>query len=1031
MSFTDLFIKRPVVATVVNLIILIAGYQAIRNINVRQYPRSDLSVITVTTVYYGADADLVRGFLTTPLEQSIASADGIDYMESQSQQGTSTISVHLKLNYDPNAALAQIQTKVEQVRNQLPPASQLPVLQITSTDNQFASMYLSFFSKDLGRNQITDYLTRVVQPKLSAINGVQSAQILGARTFAMRVWMKSDRMASLNVSPTDIQTALQNNNYLAGVGQTKGSMVAINLVTNTNLQTAEEFKQLVIKQQNGAIVRLRDVADIDLGAEDYNSDVRFSGSVATFMGVFVLPTANTLDVIKRVRLALPDIERELPTGMQMAIPYDSTLYIQSAIDDVIRTLTETILIVIIVIFLFMGSFRSVLIPIVAIPLSLVGAFFLMMLFGFTLNLLTLLAIVLAVGLVVDDAIVVVENVERHLQEGMKPFDAAIKGARELFGPIIAMTISLATVYAPIGLQGGLSGSLFREFAFTLSGAVAISGIVALTLSPMMASKLLKQGMAERGLAGWITRRFDTLRSSYAKTLTWSLGYWPVICIMAFLIICLAIPFYLMSAKEPAPREDQGIIFGIVQTPPNATIEQNMLFSAQMNDIYQSFPETAQTFQVTLATQGFSGMVAKPWNQRNRTMEQVLVDVNHQLARIPGVQIFATTPSPLPGGSNFPVEMVISSTAEPREMNEFAQQLVGAAFKSGKFVFADSDLKYDLPEANIVFDRDKVASMGLNLQQVGGDLATLLGGGYTNYFSIQGRSYKVIPQVKRVDRLTTDDLKNLYVTGPNGQPIQLSTFANIETTVQPRSLNRFQQLNSAKIQGLPNKFAGATTDDALKVLEQEAAKILPKGYTIDYTGESRQLRKEGDSFLTTLGLAAILIYLVLAAQFESFRDPLIILMGSVPLGLTGALAVTFLGKTTINAYSYVGLVTLVGFVCKNGILIVEFANRLQEEGSSKFEAIIEAAATRLRPILMTSVATVAGHTPLILAQGPGAGARNSIGWVLVTGMVIGTCLTLFVLPAVYLLIAKNHTKDRERQGDYSAMPEKRKLHPALA
>jgi multidrug efflux pump len=1031
MSFTDLFIKRPVVATVVNLIIFIAGYQAIRSINVRQYPRSDLSVITVTTLYYGADSDLVRGFLTTPLEQSIASADGIDYMESASTQGTSTINVHLKLNYDPNAALAQIQTKVEQVRNQLPPAAQLPTLQITSTDNQFASMYLSFFSNDLGRNQITDYLTRVVQPKLSAISGVQSAQILGARTFAMRIWLKPDRMTSLNVSPTDIQNSLQNNNYLAGVGQTKGSMVATNLVTNTNLQTAEEFKQLVIKQQNGAIVRLRDVADVDLGAEDYDSDVRFSGSVATFMGIFVLPTANTLDVIKRVRAALPDIERELPTGMSMAIPYDSTLYIQSAIDDVVRTLTETILIVIIVIFLFMGSFRSVLIPIVAIPLSLVGAFFLMMLFGFTLNLLTLLAIVLAVGLVVDDAIVVVENVERHLQEGMKPFDAAIRGARELFGPIIAMTISLATVYAPIGLQGGLSGSLFREFAFTLSGAVAISGVVALTLSPMMASKLLKQGMTERGLAGWITRRFDGLRTSYANTLTWSLGYWPVTCIMALLIISLAVPFYLMSAKEPAPREDQGVIFGIVQTPPNATLEQNMLFTQQMNDIYKSFPETAQTFQITLATQGFSGMVAKPWSQRERTLEQVLVDVNHKLSRIPGVQIFATTPSPLPGGTNFPVDLVISSTAEPREINEIAQQLVGAAFKSGKFVFADSDLKYDLPEANIVFDRDKVASMGLNLQQVGGDLATLLGGGYTNYFSIQGRSYKVIPQVKRINRLTTDDLKNLYVTGPNGQPIQLSTFATIQTTVQPRSLNRFQQLNSATIQGLPNKFAGATTDDALKVLEQEAAKILPKGYTIDYTGESRQLRKEGDSFLTTLALAAILIYLVLAAQFESFRDPLIILMGSVPLGLTGALAVTFLGKTTINAYSYVGLVTLVGLVCKNGILIVEFANKLQEGGRDKFHAIIEAAATRLRPILMTSVATVAGHTPLILAQGPGAGARNSIGWVLVTGMIIGTCLTLFVLPAVYLLIAKDHTRDRQRHGDFSKMPEERKLHPALA
>ncbi len=1031
MSFTDLFIKRPVVATVVNLIILIAGYEAIRNINVRQYPRSDLSVITVTTTYYGADADLVRGFLTTPLEQSIASADGIDYMDSLSSQSTSTIEVHLKLNFDPNAALAQIQTKVEQVRNQLPPASQLPILQITSTDNQFASMYLSFFSHDLDRNQITDYLTRVVQPKLSAISGVQSAQILGARVFAMRIWMKTDRMASLNVSPQDIQNALQNNNYLAGVGQTKGSMVAINLVTNTNLETADEFKQLVIKQQNGAIIRLRDVADVDLGAEDYNTDVRFSGSVATFMGIFVLPTANTLDVIKRVREALPAIGRELPTGMEMAIPYDSTVYIQSAIDDVVRTLTETILIVIIVIYLFMGSIRSVLIPIVAIPLSLVGAFFLMLLFGFTLNLLTLLAIVLAVGLVVDDAIVVVENVERHLQEGMKPVDAAIRGARELVGPIVAMTISLATVYAPIGLQGGLSGSLFREFAFTLSGAVAISGIVALTLSPMMCSKLLKQGMAERGFAGWITRRFDSLRRGYGKTLTWSLGYWQVICVMAFLFICLAVPFYMFSSKEPAPREDQGVIFGIVLTPPNATVEQNMLFTKQMDDIYKSFPECAQTFQITTATEGFSGMVAKPWNQRTRTMDEILVEVNHKLAQIPGVETFATTPSPLPGGANFPVQMVISSTAEPREIYEFAQELVQAAYQSGKFVYADTDLKFDLPEANIVFDRDKVGAMGLNLGQVGGDLATLLGGGYTNYFSIQGRSYKVIPQVKRVDRLTTDDLSKLYVTGPNGQPVQLSTFAKIDTTVQPRSLNRFQQLNCATIQGLPNKFAGATTDDALKVLEKKAAEILPKGYTIDYTGESRQLRKEGDTFLTTLALAGILIYLVLAAQFESFRDPLIILLGSVPLGLTGALAVTLLGRTTINAYSYVGLVTLVGLVCKNGILIVEFANKRQESGSDKFNAVIEAASTRLRPILMTSVATVAGHTPLILAHGPGAGARNSIGWVLVTGMIVGTFLTLFVLPAVYMLIAKNHNKDRGREGEPTGLLEERKLQPALA
>ena len=1013
---------------VVNFIILIAGYQAIRSLSVRQYPRSDFSVITVTTTYYGADADLVRGFITTPLEQSIASADGIDYMESESTQGTSTINVHLKLNYDPNAALAQVQTKANQVRNQLPPQSQLPVLQITSVDTQFASMYLSFYTKDLDRNQITDYLTRVVQPKLSAISGVQQAEILGARLFAMRIWMKPDRMTALNVSPTDVQNALQNNNYLAGVGQTKGAMVTVNLVTNTNLQSAEEFKQLVVKQKDSVVVRLRDVADVELGAQSYDSDVRFSGNVATFMGVFVLPTANTLDVIKRVRAALPDIEKELPTGMQMAIPYDSTKYIESAINDVVGTLIDTILIVIVVIFFFLGSFRSVLIPIVAIPLSLVGAFFLMLIFGFTLNLLTLLAIVLAVGLVVDDAIVVVENVERHLQQGMKPFDAAIKGARELFTPIIAMTISLATVYAPIGLQGGLTGSLFREFAFTLAGAVTISGVVALTLSPMMSSKLLKPGATERGLPRLITRVFDGVRETYRRVLTWSLGYWKVICIGAALFMLLMVPLWMFSESEAAPEEDQGVIFGIVQTPPNATLEQNMLFSLQMNDVYKSFPETDQTFQVTLPTQGFSGMVTKPWSERTRTTQQILGQVNKKLSQLPGVQIFATTPSPLPGGANFPVAFVISSIAEPREMWEFSQQLVQAAMKSGKFMFADSDLKYDLPQGTITFDRDKVASMGLNLSQMGGDLATLLGGGYTNYFSIQGRSYQVIPEVKRVHRLTTDDLTRLYVSGPNGQPIQLSTVARIENSTQPRSLNRFNQLNSATITGFPKQ---GTVDDALKVLEQEAAKILPKGYSIDYTGDSRQLRKEGSAFTTTLLLAFVLIYLVLAAQFESFRDPFIILLGSVPLGITGALIFSFVGLTTLNVYSQVGMVTLVGLVCKNGILIVEFANKLQESGVQKFEAIIGSATTRLRPILMTSCATIAGHTPLVFAHGPGAAARNSIGIMLVSGMFIGTTFTLFVVPSVYMLVAKDHTKDRQRRGEGPTEPEARKLEPALA
>ena len=1029
MNFTDIFIRRPVLAWVVNILIFVGGYQALHNLNVRQYPRSDISVIRVTTAYYGADADLVRGFITTPLEQSIASAEGIDYIASTSVLGTSTIAVHLKLNYDPNAAMTQVQTKVNQVRNQLPPASQLPVIQITSVDNQFASMYLSFYSKDLDRNQITDYLTRVVQPKLAAINGVQDAQILGARTFAMRIWLKSDRMAALNVSPTQIQNILQANNYLSAVGETKGSMTSINLVANTDLQSVEDFKQLAIKQSNGAIVRLRDVADVELGAQSYDSDVRFSGNTATFMGIFVLPTANALDVIKAVRAALPEIQKQLPSGMELDIPYDSTEYISSAIHDVTETLIETLCIVMIVIFLFMGSLRAVIVPILAIPVSLVGAILLMLIFGFTLNLLTLLAIVLAVGLVVDDAIVVVENVERHIQEGMTPLNAALKGARELFGPIIAMTITLAAVYAPIGIQGGLTGTLFREFAFTLAGAVAISGVVALTLSPMLSSQLLKPGLSERGLAGWITRRFDSLRRGYTRILSGLLSVYPVIIVFSVIMWPLILAFWAFSQHEDAPTEDQGVVFGIVQSAPDATLDQTMLFAREVNDIFKSFPETAQTFQVTpIPGPGFSGMVTKPWSQRTKTTKQLLGEVSQKMALIPGVRVIATVPPPLPGGSNYPVEMVVSSTAEPREMLEFSNQFLDAANKSGKFYFADSDLKYDQPQTRIVFDRDKVAAMGLNLQQVGGDLTTLLSSGYVNYFSIQGRSYQVIPQLKRVERLTPADLTNRYVSGPNGSQIQLSTFATLKREVQPETLNHFQQLNSFTISAVPR--GGVTVDDGLKVLEDEAAKILPRGYTIDYTGQSRQLRVEGSAFVATMILSVIVIYLVLAAQFESFRDPFIILVGSVPLGFVGALTICFIGLTSINIYSQVGLITLVGLISKNGILIVEFANKLQEQGRDKLHAIIEACGTRLRPILMTSVATVSGHFLLMFVTGPGAGARNSIGRVLVPGMIIGTFFTLFVVPAIYLFLAKNHSKDRERRGETPQAGE-RKLQPALA
>src|SRR5712671_2807978 len=1003
MKFTDLFIKRPVLSIVVSLVIVIAGLQSIRSLSVRQYPRSDIAVVQVSTLYVGANADLVRGFITTPLERVIASADGIDYLESSSGQGLSTITVHLKLNYDTNAALTQIQAKVAQVRNDLPPEAEAPIIELETADNQFASIYFGFSSTDLDPNQITDYLTRVVQPKLSAISGVQRADILGARTFAMRIWLKPDRMAAHGISASALREALARNNYLSALGRTKGSMVSVNLIANTDLRTPEEFRQLVVKEQHGVVVRLGDVADVVLGAEDYEQDIRFNGQSATFMGVWVLPTANSLEVIANVRAALPQIREQLPAGMTVGVPYDSTEYIHDAINEVLRTLTETLLIVVVVIFLFLGSFRSVLIPIVAIPISLVGAVFLMLVAGFTVNLLTLLAIVLSVGLVVDDAIVMVENVERHLQMGKTPFRAAEDAARELVGPIISMTITLAAVYAPIGIQGGLTGALFREFAFTLAGAVLVSGVVALTLSPMMASKLLRSGDAERGFAGWVNRRFERVRRLYERSLTGTLHYRPVVLTVWAIVAVLMIPFYMFTQRELAPAEDQGVVFGVIQASPNSTIDQTRLFTNQVYDVYHAFPESQSIFQITSPTGGFGGMVTKPWSERKKTAQQLLLESTGPLSKIAGIRVIPLTPPPLPGGGDFPVDFVIASPAEPQQLVDFAKQLVGKAFASGKFIYADSDLKFDQPQAEVVFDRDKLRSQGVDLSQAGQDLSTLLGGNYVNRFSIQGRSYKVIPQVKRVERLTPEQLSQVYVKGSNNQLVPLSTFASLNTTTQPRSLNKFQQLNAVRIQGvIPPPVP---LDQALTFLEDQAKQILPQGFTVDYAGESRQLRVEGSKFLGTFLLSGILIYLVLAAQFESFRDPFIILAGSVPLAISGALLFSFLGFTTLNIYSQVGLITLVGLVAKNGILIVQFANHLQETGMLKLDAIIEAAGTRLRPILMTTAATVVGHFPLVLATGPGAGARNSIGVMLVSGMIIGTVFTLLVVPSIYMLVAR--------------------------
>lgn len=1035
-AFTDLFIQRPVLAIVVNLLIVIAGIQAWNSLNIRQYPRSDNATVNISTVYVGASAELVRGFITTPLEQAIASADGIDYIESKSLQGFSMINARLKLNYEPTKALAEITAKVNQVRNELPAEAQVPAISIQSADSEFAAAYISFASDILSQAEITDYLIRVIQPRLAAVAGVQRAEVLGARTFAMRIWLKPDKMAALHISPSQVRQALAANNFLAAVGSTKGSLVQVNLTANTDLHSVEEFERLVIRQQGDAMVRLGDIADVTLGAEDYDTTVSYLGQTAVFMGIFPLPNANTIDVIKRVRTEIDAIARDLPTGLEVNLGYDASEYISNAITEVTKTLGDTLLIVIVVIFLFLGSMRSALVPMFAIPVSLIGSIFLMQVFGFSLNLLTLLAIVLSVGLVVDDAIVMVENIERHLREGRSKREAALLGARELRGPVIAMTITLAAVYIPIALQGGLTGALFREFALTLAGTVTISGIVALTLSPMMSSHMLRNAAdEERGFTGWVNHHFDRMRRAYGRLIGSTLQARPFVYAIWLAVALATFPLYTQSSKELAPSEDQSVIFGIINAPANATTDQKEFYGKAVEEAFLSVPEADLTFQILLApaagalydTDGFSGVVVKPWHDpRERTVFEILPELQGKLSQIPGFQIFATTPPALPGGSNFPIEFVIASTGDAERLLDFAQQIQAKATASGIFHFPPMiDLKYDQPQARVVLDRDKIGALGLNLSQVGNDMAAALGGDYVNRFNIAGRSYKVIPQIERAQRLNPDQLIEIYINGPEGQMIPLSSVAHIENSTVPRSLNRFQQLNSVKLSGMTNR----TLDEALNVLEEAAREILPPGYTIDYTGESRQLRHEGNKFLPAFTLAIVMIFMALAVQFNSFRDPFIILLGSVPLAMFGALLFTFLKMpnpnmpfwtngwtTTLNIYAQVGLVTLVGLIAKNGILIVEFANKLQEQGLPKLDAIREAAMTRLRPVLMTSVATVAGHFPLTLVTGAGAAARNSIGLVLVGGMAIGTLFTLFVLPSIYMLLAKDHSAERATNGE---------------
>jgi multidrug efflux pump len=1019
MSITDLFIRRPVLAIVVNLLILVGGLQAIRALTVRQYPEVESATVTVTTVYVGANADLVRGFVTTPLERAIAGADGIDYIESQSTQGMSTIRVRLELGFPGSEALADISTRVDRVRAELPPEAEVPTILIEPSDSQFAAMYLSFTSTILEDNQLTDYLIRVVQPRLSAVEGVQRADILGGRAFAIRAWLQADRMAALGVTPTQVREAIAANNYLAAVGQTHGALVTVNLRASTDMRALEEFQRLVVRRDGDTLVRLGDIAKVELGAESYDAEVRFSGESAVFMGVWVLPDANALDVIADVREEMDAIQRELPSGIEAGIAFDSTLYIQDAVDEVVITLLETIAIVIVVIFLFLGSLRSVIVPVTAIPLSLIGAVLLMQVFGFSLNLLTLLAIVLSVGLVVDDAIVVLENVERHVHEGNTRVKAAILGARELVGPIIAMTVTLAAVYVPIGLQGGLTGALFREFAFTLAGAVFISGVVALTLSPVMSSRLLKEQRGQGWLAQRIDRAFEATRRGYERALDTTLRARSAIYVVWAVLALATIPLFMMSPKELAPEEDQGAVFTAMEVPANASVEQIAAHATEVQAVFEADPDYHHSFQVSSSASGFGGMIAQPWSERERDIFQIRDDLNAGAMRIAGVRAPLFLRPSLPSAGVMPVELVIASTAEHEEIVGFAQAIADEAAQSGYFAFPPIiDVRFDQARSDIQIDRDKAATLGLDMRKVGADLSVLLGGDYVNRFNLDGRSYKVIPQLQRVDRLVPEQVLDLHIGGPEQQTIPLGSVATLHDDVEPRTLNRFQQLNAVKLSGVVIR----PLDESLAMLEDVAERTLPDGYHVDYTGESRQLREEAGKFLPALGLAVLVVFLVLAAQFNSFRDPLVVLAGSVPLAMFGALVFTFLDfsgppqlqfgltegwTTTLNIYSQVGLVTLVGLISRNGILVVEFANKQQLAGRSKLEAVRDAALTRLRPILMTSVATIAGHFPLTLVEGPGAEARNSIGIVLVGGMAIGTLFTLFVVPAIYLLVAKDH------------------------
>ena len=1010
MKLTDLFIERPVLSAVLSLLILVLGVRAIFELPVTQYPQTESAIVTVSTTYYGADAATMAGFITQPLEAAIAQAQGIDYLASSSSTGVSVITATLRLNYDANRALTEISTKVSSVRNQLPPQAQQPVLTV-STGQTTDTLYIGYISDVLPLNGVTDYVVRQVKPQFDSIPGVQTAEVVGGRQFALRAWLDPERMAAFGVTGSDVYAALAANNYLTTLGTTKGQMVSVDLNASTDLHTLEGFRNLIVRQQNDAIVRLRDVANVVLGSESYDFSVAFNGRHEVFIGIQTAPRANVLDVARRVRALLPRVQAQLPTGLHQELVYDTTQFVTTSIAEVIKTLVEALLIVTLVIFLFLGAPRAVLIPTIAMPLSLIGAFAVMLALGYSINLLTLLALVLAIGLVVDDAIIVVENIDRHLKEGMTPLGAALTGARELGGPIIAMTIVLVAAYVPIGFQGGLTGALFTQFAFTLTGAVTVSGIIALTLSPMMCAQVFRAEQEEGRFARLLDRLFVRVRNAYQRALAHALETWQVPVLLGVLLLAGAVYLFLTSQSELAPVEDQGFVAAQMIGPPNATLEQMERYAARMAQLSR-VPEYDAIFEILgqqSVNQGFGGVLLKPWNQRHRSANQIQQELQQRWNGIAGVRIAAFQLPALPGSMGVPIQFVITTNEPIENLARITQQVLDRARSSGLFFFIDADLKLDKPQATLLVDRSLVGELGLTQQDVGAALGAAIGGGYVNYFSIAGRSYRVIPQVLQKDRQNPPQVLDYYIRSGDGTLIPARTVARLQTATVPESINHFQQLNSATLAAV-----GAVSDaQALGFLRSTLAQVAPLGYTADYAGQSRQFVLGSGSFVVTLAFALIIVYLALAAQFESFRDPAVILV-SVPMALFGALLFINVGFATLNIYTQVGLVTLLGLISKHGILIVQFANELQRGGLAKLAAIEQAAAVRLRPILMTTAAMVVGVVPLVIATGAGAAGRRAMGIVLCSGLSIGTLFTLFVVPAVYLLLGADHR--REGQGN---------------